>query len=610
VRDSRDREFSPEPFPQVSVTLAAGGGLQAATLRAGLDGPSQANQLDQDILEITNDYTRIMGSHQITLGTHNEFFKFRNLFINGFNGTWTFSSLDNFEQGLANGFTHTFSNTSNPLQPAKFKVNHMTFYAGDQWRVHPRWTVTYGTRVDVTRFPDKPSANPVAVDNFGLRTDEVPNNVLWEPRAGFNWDRRGTGREQIRGGFGFFAGRTPYVWISNQYGNTGVDFTRLSVSNLATPIPFVADPNNQPTNLTGVTPARNEIDLIDPDFKYPSILRGNLAYDRELPLGMFGTFEFLWSSTVNDIRYENLNLRRTGTLTPDGRPIFARDVVPTLNDVILLTNTDEGSSWSFATEVRRPFSNGFFVNASYLYGESKTIMDGIRDQALSNWGNVYVPGDPNHPPLTRSDYDPGHRFTVTASYDIRIGRGYTATASVFYSGQSGRPYTLLFGTPPQGSQNLNGDQQNLNDNFYLPTLADSFPNGPINYANGNYQDLNLFMQREECTARQIGRIMERNSCRAPWINTLDARFAVGLPVRRVRAEITLDILNLINLFDPKGGQFQYAQFNDILAVAPTVTNGGITSYNLGTITSTSFQRFVRSDLRSRWQMQLGGRVRF
>ena len=607
VRDSRDPDFSPEPFPQVSVSLAAGGGLQAATLRAGLDGPSQANQLDQDILEITDDYTRIMGSHQITLGTHNEFFKFRNLFINGANGTWNFTSLDNFELGLANGFTHTFSNTPDPLQPAKFKVNHMTFYAGDQWRVHPRWTVTYGTRVDVTRFPDKPTANPVAVENFGFATDEVPNNTVWSPRAGFNWDRKGTGREQIRGGFGLFAGRTPYVWISNQYGTTGVDFTRLSVSNLpaSSLLTFVPDPNNQPTSLAGVTPATNEIDLIHPDFKYPSILRGNLAYDRELPLGLYGTVEFLWSSTVNDVRYENLNLRQTGALALDGRPVFARNVVPTLNDVILLTNTDDGGSWSFATEVRRPFSNGLFVNVSYLYGEAETVMDGIRDQALSNWFNVYVPGDPNHPPLTRSDYDPGHRFTITASYDIRIGRGYTANASVFYSGQSGRPYTLLFGTPPTGSQNLNGDQQNLNDNLYLPTSTDQ-----INYTNGTYADLLLFMQREECTARQIGQIMERNSCRAPWINTLDARFAFNLPVRRVRAEITLDILNLINLFDSKGGQFQYAMFNDILAVAPTVTNGVLTTYNLGTITSPTFQKYTRSDLRSRWQMQLGGRVRF
>jgi hypothetical protein len=376
------------------------------------------------------------------------------------------------------------------------------------------------------------------------------------------------------------------------------------VTNSSTLIPFVPDPFNQPTSLPGVTPARNEIDVIDPEFKYPSVIRGNLGYDRELPFGMYGTFELLMTSTVNDIRYENLNLRQVGTLDPDGRPIYARNVVPTLNDVILLTNTGEGKSWSIATDIRRPFSNGFFLNVGYLYGQAETVIDGIRDQAVSGWGNVYVPGDPNHPPLTRSDYAPGHRFNVTGTYDFKLGGGYSAAASVFYSGQSGRPYTLLFGTP-----GVNGDQQNLNDNLYLPASTDQ-----ITYTNGTtpatYQDILLFMQREECTRKQIGQIMERNSCRAPWINTLDGRFAVNLPFKSVRSEITLDILNMINLFDSKGGQFQYAQFNDILVSTPTVSNNRLTAMNLAGIMNPSFQRFVRSDLRSRWQMQLGARVRF
>ena len=48
------------------------------------------------------------------------------------------------------------------------------FYAGDQWRVAPNLTLTYGVRVDIPRFPDKPTANPAAVANFGYATDVVP----------------------------------------------------------------------------------------------------------------------------------------------------------------------------------------------------------------------------------------------------------------------------------------------------------------------------------------------------------------------------------------------------------------------------------------------------
>ncbi len=78
IRESRNPQAAyPAKFPLVSVTI-----LGTTSVRAGLDGPSQRNQLDQDIVEITDDYTRLMGKHQVTVGTHNEFFKFRNLFIN------------------------------------------------------------------------------------------------------------------------------------------------------------------------------------------------------------------------------------------------------------------------------------------------------------------------------------------------------------------------------------------------------------------------------------------------------------------------------------------------------------------------------------------------
>ena len=216
-----------------------------------------------------------------------------------------------------------------PLQPAKFKVNHLGFYAGDQWRLHPRWTVTFGTRVDITRFPDKPTANPVAVENFGYATDVVPENTQWSPRVGFNWDRKGTGREQIRGGIGLFAGRTPYVWISNQYGNTGIEFRRLSLGfNVNNRIPFVPDPAAQPTSVGNA--ATNEVDMIDPDYKYPSLVRFNAAYDRDLGFfGFIGTAEFLYSQNLNDVRYENLNLRQVSTRASSGQtPLTSTRAIP------------------------------------------------------------------------------------------------------------------------------------------------------------------------------------------------------------------------------------------------------------------------------------------
>src|SRR5262249_918902 len=151
----------------------------------------------------------------------------------------------------------------------------------------PRLSLTYGLRFEAPHFPDKPHANPVSVTDFNLRTDVVPAPKMWSPRIGFNLDidKRRESLQMLHGGIGVFAGRTPYVWLSNQYGNTGVDFTSISVGfAAANKIAFVGDPNNQPTNVG--TAGRQTINMIDPDYKYPQLLRGNIAYDRSL--GFFG----------------------------------------------------------------------------------------------------------------------------------------------------------------------------------------------------------------------------------------------------------------------------------------------------------------------------------
>ena len=147
--------------------------------------------------------------------------------------------------------------------------------------------------------------------------------------------------------------------------------------------------------------------------------------------------------------------------------------------------------------------------------------------------------------------------------------------------------------------------------MYIPASASEFT-----FVNGTFNDLMTFVNAEPCLADFIGRIHVRNTCRAPWINTLDFRFNVGLPFKRVKTEITMDMLNMINLFDSQSGLLEYANFNDLLVVRPTInTTTGAITYDLRNIflngvLQTPEQQFIRSDLQSRWQMQLGARIRF
>ena len=155
-RPSRCRQpFEERPFPLVQVNLSSG------TVRAGRENFSTANELDQTVYELSDDFTWLKGKHTITFGTKNEFFKFRNLFIRNSFGNYQFSNLDLFEQGLAQSYDYDFSLTGDPLQAARFRVRQYGFYAGDQWRPASNFTLTMGLRADIPTFPDKPTHNPL-----------------------------------------------------------------------------------------------------------------------------------------------------------------------------------------------------------------------------------------------------------------------------------------------------------------------------------------------------------------------------------------------------------------------------------------------------------------
>src|SRR5262249_32448464 len=154
---------------------------------------------------------------------------------------------------------------------------------------------------------------------------------------------------------------------------------------------------NQPTSAAGGVAGNQTINVVDPNYEYPEVLRGNLAYDRDLGVfGLIGTGEVLFSSNIKEIKYQNLNYVRAG-VRQDGRP-FYRKRLSSINDVILLTNAAQGGQWSVSYKVERPYKNGFFFSGAYLYGQAKSVIDGTSSAATSNFFGLYQAGDINNPP--------------------------------------------------------------------------------------------------------------------------------------------------------------------------------------------------------------------
>jgi len=611
IRDSR--QVPDTLFPQVNVAIAG-----SYRLTAGSEQYSGANALNQDILEITDNLTWTLGNHMLTIGTHNEFFKFANLYIRNLYGYWEFSSLDNFEKGTASRYYHDFY-TANPSEKwyARFSVAQLGAYVGDKWEVRPNLFLTLGARVDVPIINNVPAANPTVENVYGIKTDQAASgNILFSPRFGFNWDVFDDKTTLVRGGIGLFSGRTPYVWISNQFSNSGMEFTRLDIRNPS--FAFVTDVMNQPTGGAGLT---SEVDLIDKNFKYPQLLRANVAVDHELPLGIIGTVEFVYSKNFQEILYQNLNIRNLGTTGMGGRYLYARDVDKTATgsslytDVIYLTNTNKGYQYSLSFQLQKNFTNRSWINAFYSYGQAKDVNSGTSSQASSNFVYNNIRFDPNDPELVWSNYDVRHRIGAAFSWQLRIIKGAPTTFSMFYGGRSGRPYSTTY-----NYFDANGDAATGNDLVYIPANQNEviFVNSSgvaVADQAAAWASFDAFIKGDPGLDGNRGKIAPRNVSRDPWYHGLDMRIAQDLPIPVVdghRLQFTLDIINLLNLFNKNWGKSYYVSNQNDTPWTLQGSNYGVDP-NTGKMRiqwAGRPNRFSLSQLGSRWQIQAGLRYSF
>lgn len=598
----------PTRFPTVQVDLARSGNLPAISLESGRERFSTANELEQDILEINNDLTWVRANHTFTIGTHNELFAFRNLFIRDSFGAYNFDGLDNFAAGRADTYDYSFSRTSDPLQDAEFDVEQYGLYAGDQWRVRDNLTVSYGLRADYLKLPDSPTYNPQVETLYGVRTDEVPDsNLILSPRVGFNWDPTSTGKAQVRGGIGVFSGRAPYVWISNQYGNTGNEFQRLNVFNANDTIVFVPNPDNQPRQVGSTV--SNEVALTDPDFEMPTVMRANLALDHELPWGLFATAELTYTEVQKDIQYQDLNLRRTGATGVGGRPVYTR-ISTGFTGAYFLTNAEDGESTTAGIQIRNRDWAGFNFSTGYLWQDATEVYPGTSSQASSNFLNTSVV-DPQNPGLQDATYLTEHRLTSTASYSFDLGP-VGSTVSLYFNRQSGRPYSTTFGS---GGLDVNGDNVRGNDLFYVPASQSEVifvtsAGVAVADQNGAWAAFNAYVEADDSLKEARGRNVGRNTGRSPWTTQLDFRWAFDLPISRFNVQLTADVLNLLNLIDSDKGVFRYTRFGEVSPVNYQGVDAATGKLRYTVNFTNPDNRFDIDNLRSRWQAKLGVRVAF
>jgi len=636
VQTIRDIRSTPVQFPSIEI----GGANQNATLNAGTERFSAANSLDQKITEITDDFTWLKGNHTIVVGTHNELFKFKNLFLSEFDGYYFYSRLDAFENNAlcgktVSGVAYTceyrisYATGSDPRRPTAFGAEQFGAYANDQWHVSNNVSLTFGLRADKPRFNDTPSFNPTVMSAIGFNTGTHPaEELVWSPRIGFNWNPGGSTKQQLRGGIGVFAGRAPYVWVSNAYAGTGVEQVALAcLTSAGCTVPtFSADPNTQPK--LGAAGALS-VDLIDPNFHFPRVVRSTLGYDRDLFWGIRGTAEMVYSKTQSDIYYTNLNETQTGVSALDGRPTFGRRT-GALVDATFLTNTSKGFESVQTLQLSKSAWHGLNLSGSYSHQHAASAFDATSSRAISNWRFQHSQGNIFQPTLGRSAFEQKHRFNLNATYDFSTGP-FGHTIGLYYNAQSGRPYSMLLGTI-SGVPDINKDTNFSNDLLYIPgnnvVLCPSNATAPTaTNPCGTRAALSNSILFDYLSAAGIdptkARILNKYESFEPWTRHLDLHYALALPMHFAHTELSFDMLNLMHYFDKNQGNVYFVANQNITPINYTGQDAatGKAIYREGSTTLdtagnrvfgtlTPGRQFSISDLQSRWQMRLGLRVTY
>ncbi len=171
------------------------------------------------------------------------------------------------------------------------------------------------------------------------------------------------------------------------------------------------------------------------------------------------------------------------------------------------------------------------------------------------------------------------------------------------------PYTLTAQHGETGD--LNGDGTSANDPIYIPRdVRDASEirfNGAPDAVAGQEAALESLIARTPCLDRQRGRIMARNSCRAPWVHDLDLSLRQTLPrVGPGPLSLELQVFNFLNLLNSRWGLSRQPNNSPLIQVGQSTGTDSAPIFEF----DTTFDAYSGDDPASYYQLQLGARYSF
>lgn len=655
---NEDRQYKSPPFPMIDILDGNGRGNSTTTYTSlGMDPFTPSNKLRYSTLNITDNFTYFAGDHTLTAGISFEHFKSDNLFFPESNGVYSYNSVEDFITAATDYKSNPTATTSpvpvlrynlrlsllpNGTAPWQYlKLNTYSFYVQDEFQLNEKLKITGGLRGDVFAYNNntaKDFYNPVVgaltfvneyQEPYSVNTGAFPKTrLLLSPRVGFNYDFKGDKTTQIRGGTGLFVSRLPEVLVSNQLGNNGVNTALITagggtLGTATNAYPFRTNPNDlpatvkvDPSTINIATLPPYTVNATDANFKSPEVWKTNIAVDQKLPFGFIGTFEVLYSKTLQAMKYVDANLQgpSSNLVGEDTRPSFRTNPSKYYNSAVqsvyVLRNTTKGDAFTITAKLEKPVSKGLGGMLAYTYGQARDIQS-VASTVLANTSTT---SGQNYLPLSYSDNDLRHRIVGYVNYRLNYGGEYGGS-TMFTLGMvsaSGGKFSYNY------SNDLNGDGQ-TNDLIFVPKVATDLTFTTLTFQGITYTAaeqqaaLDAFIDKNPYLKTRRGLYAERNGGYFPWLTRFDLsvvqEFYMKVSGKKHTLQVRGDILNFGNLLNNGLGVNYNATTTTPLTVASVTA--GVPTYRLSSAIIGGPGSFVKSaSINNAWQAQIGIRYTF
>jgi hypothetical protein len=640
-----DRAYRSQMFPTIDIKDGA-----TTLTSVGFDPFTPGNKLDYNTFHITNNLTKYVDKHTLTLGVNYEKYQSNNLFFPASNGVYIFNSLADFytaaNQSLANGgapstlvparFQFRYSALPGAIDPMQtLKTDRVDIYGQDEYQATENFKLTLGLRASVIGFEQTSLENPaVTAMIFGggekFNTGKLPKTqTLFEPRLGFNYDVFNNRKTQVRGGSGVFTGRPPYVFISNQVGNNGVLTGYIDVSGAAAAkYGFTADPNKYFIPSTPTLPSTFDLAFTDENYKFPQVWKTNIAVDQKLPFGFVGTAEFITNQNLNAVHYYNANFEApTGKFVGvDNRVRYAGNdngvrINDNVSNAIVLTNRNDATFNSFTLKLEYPNQKGMFGSFAWTTSTAVDYMS-AGSIASGSWTGARSVNGNNELALSNSDFLSPNRLVGLLGYRLEYGKGMGGATSftLGYVGNQGNPFSYTVGG------DMNGDRISNNELIFVPNKGSDIKFAPLVVGTRTYTEaeqqaaFDSYIGQDEYLSTRRGQYAERNGSFIPMLHRFDLSVVQDIYVnvrgKRNTIQIRADILNFGNLLSNEWGVSQRATIPTILNYS-SVNSAGEPVYKLATQKLTDGSTILAKDTYQYnssvfdvWSAQLGIRYIF